>query len=266
MNIPFFKYQGTGNDFIIIDNRNNIINNIDNLVIANLCNRQFGIGADGLILLCHKIGFDFEMIYYNSDGNQSSMCGNGGRCIVAFALKLGIIKNTANFYSIDGIHEAVIQDNYHKEVIVKLKMIDVSTIEKGEFSFFLNTGSPHYVQYVENIEKYDVENQGKAIRYNEKFALVGTNVNFIEQFEDYLFVRTYERGVEKETLSCGTGVTASALVAAISNKNNSLKKINKIKTLGGFLTVYFKKVSDTSFKNIWLEGPATFVFKGEIEV
>jgi diaminopimelate epimerase len=266
MTIPFYKYQGTGNDFIIIDNRNNFFNNYNNSFIARLCNRQFGIGADGLILLSNKNGYDFEMTYYNSDGNQSSMCGNGGRCIVAFALKKGIVENTANFIAFDGVHKAIILDYKDKNAIIKLKMNDVTNIEQNNSSFFLNTGSPHHVEYVENIEKYDVFNQGKNIRNSKKYFSNGTNVDFIEQYKDYLFVRTYERGVENETLSCGSGVTASALIAAINNKSNPFVNKYIVKTLGGFLTVHFEKVSDTSFRNIWLEGPATFVFTGEIEI
>jgi diaminopimelate epimerase len=266
MIIPFFKYQGTGNDFIIIDNRNSSFNNFNNSFIAGLCNRQFGIGADGLILLSNKDGYDFEMTYFNSDGNQSSMCGNGGRCIVAFALKMGIVRNVANFFAVDGVHEAIVLDNKEKNTIVKLKMTDVNTIEINSSFFFLNTGSPHHVQYVENIEKYDVFNQGKNIRNSKRYFSTGTNVDFIEQYKDYLFVRTYERGVENETLSCGSGVTASALIAAINNKSNPFVNKCIVKTLGGFLTVHFEKVSDTSFRNIWLEGPATFVFTGEIEI
>jgi len=266
MQISFFKYQGTGNDFIIIDNRNNNFNTLNQSNIAKICHRQFGIGGDGLILLGNRVGYDFEMVYYNSDGNQSTMCGNGGRCIVAFAHKLGIIENTAKFIAIDGEHEAVIIDKKEPELIVKLKMQQVETIERIDSSFFLNTGSPHYVEYVKDIENLDVFNKGKAIRHNKMHISEGTNVDFIEQKKDYLFVRTYERGVENETLSCGTGVTAAALVVASENKSDLLVNNYLIKTLGGFLKVHFEKVSENSFKNIWLEGPATYVFKGEIVI
>ncbi len=266
MKVHFSKYQGTGNDFIIIDNRNNNFSNYNSSLISVLCNRQLGIGADGLILLNNKSGFDFQMIYFNSDGNQSSMCGNGGRCIVAYALKLGIIKEKASFIAIDGQHEAVIVEDKSDYSIVKLKMSDVLEIENNKSYFFLNTGSPHYVQYVENIEKFDVINNGRAIRNNERFFSEGTNVNFIENKDDYLYVRTYERGVENETLSCGTGVTASALVAAINENNQQNFNKCKIKTLGGSLIVHFEKESDFAFKNIWLEGAATFVFNGEIDI
>lgn len=264
MNISFYKYQGTGNDFIIIDNRTFLFDGNDYSLIARLCHRKFGIGADGLILLNNKAGFDFEMIYYNSDGKQGTMCGNGGRCIVAFALKLGIIKDNSTFLAIDDIHEAKIIQQREKEVTVKLKMSDVKSIERDNSSFFLNTGSPHYVQFIEDLEKFDVFNQGKAIRYNERFFPKGTNVDFVEQFDDYLFVRTYERGVENETLSCGSGVTASALVYAM--ENDSLTNKCNIKTLGGLLTVHFERVTDSSFQNIWLEGPTNLVFNGEITI
>ena len=266
MQIYFFKYHGTGNDFIIIDNRNNNYNKLNQSTIANICHRQFGIGGDGLMLLGNRDGYDFEMSYYNSDGNQSTMCGNGGRCIVAFAHKLGIIENTAKFIAIDGEHEAFIVDKKNEEIIIKLKMKDVDTIQEIDSSFFLNTGSPHYVEYVKDIENIDVFNIGKAIRNHKMHTSEGTNVDFIEQKKDYLFVRTYERGVENETLSCGTGVTAAALVVASKNKSNLLVNNYLIKTLGGFLKVHFEKVSENSFKNIWLEGPATFVFKGEINI
>lgn len=260
MTLNFYKYQGTGNDFIIIDNRDLKFNRADNELVAKLCNRRFGIGADGLMLLQSKAGYDFEMVYYNSDGNESSMCGNGGRCIVEFARILGLLKEKAHFIAIDGKHEAVVKSSF-----ISLKMKDVNEVELNDDFSFLNTGSPHYVAFVKNINSYNVVEEGRKIRTNNRFKIEGTNVNFIEKQVDDLFVRTYERGVEGETYSCGTGVTAAALVAAIKNVSTA-KNYCDIKTLGGNLKVKFTKHSDNSFTDVWLEGPATFVFKGEITV
>jgi diaminopimelate epimerase len=257
--IDFYKYQGTGNDFILLDNRKKDIV-LSNEQIKFLCNRHFGIGADGLMLLENEVSFDFKMVYYNSDGNLSSMCGNGGRCIAAFAKKLQVIGSKARFLAIDGPHDALINDNN-----VALKMQDVKSIERGDGYFYLNTGSPHFVKTVNHIESYPVFEEGKKIRNSKRFAEVGTNVNFIERFDDYLYVRTYERGVENETLSCGTGVTAAALVAATSNLSTE-KNSCVIKTPGGFLKVSFDRVLEHTFYNIWLEGSAEFVFKGSIEL
>lgn len=260
MIIPFYKYQGTGNDFILIDNRNKHIS-LTNEQVAFMCHRRFGIGADGLILLELEAGVDFRMVYYNSDGNTSSMCGNGGRCITAFAKYLGVIEDKARFLASDGLHEATIDSHG----MVSLKMQDVKQVEAGDDFFFLNTGSPHYVKFVSDIEHFDVFNQGRNIRYSERFQEEGTNVNFIEKKEEELFVRTYERGVEDETYSCGTGVTAAALVAALkglsTGKNNCI-----IKTKGGALEVTFEKVLEQNFYNIWLKGPATSVFSGSMQL
>jgi len=259
MQLHFYKYQGTGNDFVLIDNRKNETQ-LNPEQVKWLCDRRFGIGADGLMLLELEPGADFKMVYFNSDGNQSSMCGNGGRCITAFAKKLGLINDRTKFIAIDGLHEAVIHEGF-----VSLKMNDVKSIENNGDHYFLNTGSPHYVKFVEDVNSFNVYDEGKKIRYNERFATEGTNVNFIEKKEDSVFVRTYERGVENETLSCGTGVTASALVAAISGAATG-KNYCKISTLGGDLRVKFDKVLESNFYNIWLEGPAEFVFEGHIEV
>ncbi|MBI3519418.1 MAG: diaminopimelate epimerase [Bacteroidetes bacterium] len=259
MLLECYKYQGTGNDFVLIDNREKKVS-LTTEQIKWLCNRRFGIGADGLMLLELEPGIDFKMVYFNSDGHESSMCGNGGRCITAFAKRLGIITAEAKFLAIDGIHDAKIT-----EESVSLKMNDVRQVEVGEDYFYLNTGSPHYVKFVKDIESTDIVAEGKKIRYNDRFKAEGTNVNFIEKKENELFVRTYERGVEDETLSCGTGVTAAALVAALkgqsTDRNNCI-----IKTLGGNLNVKFEKVLENTFYNIWLEGPANFVFKTIIEV
>lgn len=259
MQIPFYKYQGTGNDFILIDNRTNLIQNLSSKTIARWCDRKFGIGADGLMLLQNKEGFDFEMVYYNSDGNSSSMCGNGGRCITAFADFLGILKdNKAYFLAVDGPHEAVLtQENY-----VELKMINVST----DSTIFIDTGSPHHIEFVEQIEGLDVYNKGKAIRNNNLYKKEGTNVNFVAvQENNCIEVATYERGVEDETLSCGTGVTAAALAYHLKfSKDNSPAPIH-IQTKGGQLKVHFK-VQAHLFYDIWLCGPATPVFHGFINL
>lgn len=259
MTIRFCKYQGTGNDFILIDNRKNQIQ-LTTEQIAFLCHRRFGLGADGLMLLELEPGVDFKMVYFNSDGRESSMCGNGGRCITAFAKRLDLFEDKAKFVAVDGLHEAVVSNS-----IVSLKMNDVKSVEKGHGFYVLNTGSPHYVKFVDDIRNFRVFEEGKKIRNSERFSAEGINVNFIEKLDDVLFVRTYERGVEDETYSCGTGVTAAALVAAVTGaatgKNNC-----KIKTLGGELNVKFDKVLESNFYNIWLEGPAEFVFEGEIEL
>lgn len=259
MQLKCYKYQGTGNDFVIIDNREKTVS-LTTEHIRLICDRRFGIGADGLMLLELEPGIDFKMVYFNSDGNESSMCGNGGRCITAFAQRLGIISTEAKFLAIDGMHEAKIRKDQ-----VSLKMNDVRDMEVGDDYFWLNTGSPHYVKFVKDIETVDVVTEGRKIRYNDRFKEEGTNVNFIERKEHELFVRTYERGVENETLSCGTGVTAAALVAAFKGMSTDKKNCN-IHTLGGKLNVTFEKVLENTFYNIWLEGPAMFVFETLIEV
>lgn len=260
MEISFYKYQGTGNDFVLIDNRSKSLS-LTNEQVAFLCHRRFGVGADGLILLESEPGCDFRMVYYNSDGNQSTMCGNGGRCIAAFAKHLGLVDTKARFSAGDGMYEALIDD----KGIVALKMQDVKHVEQGDGYFFLNTGSPHYVKLVEGLERMDVVEEGRKVRYNERFNEEGTNVNFIEKRNDDLYVRTYERGVEDETLSCGTGVTASALVAAITGLSTA-KNTCLVTTRGGVLEVSFEKVLEQNFYNIWLKGPATLVFKGSISL
>lgn len=260
MLINFYKYQGAGNDFILLDNRKNTYSELSNEQVKSLCDRHFGIGADGLMLLNEKPGFDFEMIYFNADGNEGSMCGNGGRCIIQFASKLGIKKKEYSFSAVDGAHTAKI--DFDKKV--SLKMNDVQNVAFFLDHYILNTGSPHYVKFVTGLEDYNVVAEGKDIRYSKQFIEEGINVNFVETLsDDEIFVRTYERGVEDETLSCGTGVTASAIVAA--HNDNGFNRV-EVKTKGGNLSVEFDKVSDTVFKNIWLSGPAIFVFTGEIEI
>lgn len=258
MHLNFHKYQGTGNDFVIIENRNNSIV-LTTAQVKKICDRRFGIGADGLMLLNSKDGYDFEMIYYNADGRESSMCGNGGRCLVKFAYNNGIRKRRYLFVAVDGKHEASVEDNGW----VYLKMKDVNGIEKHYADSVLDTGSPHYIKPVVDLTHYDVIKSGKDIRYSDEFKMNGINVNFVEQKDKSIFVRTYERGVEDETLSCGTGVTAAALVYA--HNDNGFNRV-EIKTLGGNLAVEFDKLNDDTFENIWLCGPADFVFKGEIEI
>lgn len=261
MKVIFFKYHGTGNDFIIIDNRKKRIN-LSLKQIVHICNRKFGIGADGLIYLQLKKGFDFEMVYFNSDGRESSFCGNGSRCIVHLAKALGIIKKSEiSFIATDGIHNARIKNDK-----VSIKMKDVNLVENiSDNDFFLNTGSPHFVRVTENVKEIDIISESRKVRYSERFAKNGVNVNFIEKSDKGIFVRTYERGIENETLSCGTGVTASAIVAAIKGISTSQTQC-KILTPGGELTVKFRMEKPGTFSDIWLEGPAVCVFKGEIKL
>lgn len=260
MQLIFSKYQGTGNDFVIIDNRDNSVQ-LSSEQIKFLCDRKFGIGADGLMLLELAEGYDFKMVYYNADGNEGSMCGNGGRCLVQFAYDNGIKKTDYLFIAIDGAHEA----KFGNKKWVELKMKEVNEVQiRRHGDFVLNTGSPHFVTPVQDILSTDVVKNGKAIRYNKEFEAKGINVNFVQTIdEDSIMVRTYERGVEDETLSCGTGVTACALVFAHNEKGFNRKNV---KTLGGYLAVEFDKINDHTFTNIWLCGPASFVFKGSIEL
>lgn len=257
--LHFYKYQGTGNDFVILDNRNGQYNDLTNAQVHQLCDRRFGIGADGLMLLNTQEGYDFGMKYYNADGNEGSMCGNGGRCLVAFARKMGLDKETLRFLAVDGPHEASLND----AAWVNLKMQDVDYVEQGPAYYYLNTGSPHFVKYVNNLETLDVYSEGRQIRYNDRFAAEGTNVNFVQPTEGGIYVRTYERGVEDETYSCGTGVTAAALTFA----GEALQSyVIPVQTLGGQLEVKFEKTGERTFRNIWLCGPAKLVFEGQVDV
>lgn len=260
MKIKFEKYQGAGNDFILFDNRLNILDKITEEQVKKMCDRRFGIGADGLMLLNKKEGFDFEMIYFNADGKVGSMCGNGGRCITQFAFTLGIKKSRYLFSAIDGKHKSEID----LDKKIKLQMTNVTKVEFALDHYVLDTGSPHYVKFVTGLRDFDVVGEGRKIRNSKEFAKKGINVNFVETLgEDQIYVRTYERGVEDETLSCGTGVTASALVAA--HNDNGFNRV-EVKTKGGSLSVEFDKNGDAEFENIWLCGPATFVYSGEIEL
>ena len=255
--INFYKYQGTGNDFVIIDDRENVID-LNKDQVAHICNRKFGIGADGLILLRKEEGYDFRMVYYNSDGKESSMCGNGGRCIARFASDIDIISGDTHFIAIDGPHETIIRENK-----VSLQMSNVVSIECADENYVLNTGSPHYVIFNNDVMALDIIHSAQEIRYNETYKEVGINVNFVqEEKEGEILMRTYERGVEGETLSCGTGVTAAAI--AYAEKNNWSDKV-MVRTKGGNLNLSFDK-EQGMFKNIWLSGPAKFVFKGSFRI
>jgi len=261
MNIHFSKYHGTGNDFIIIDNR--LMNWEPNAQqVSSLCDRHSGIGADGLMLLSEKSGFDFAMSYFNSDGNESTMCGNGGRCMVSFARSLGLSASVARFWAVDGPHKAETVET-RPEPIYRLRMKDTRIGKIYSDGIFIDTGSPHFVIFVEDAGSTDVYNLGKALRHDQRFAPGGTNVDFAEQRGESLFVRSYERGVENETLSCGTGVTASCLANAY--RSNANPGLCHVKTLGGSLAVRFSRTGEL-FTGIWLEGPAKFVFRGEAEV
>jgi len=260
MKLTFYKYQGTGNDFVMIDNRDGKFPKEDTELVAKLCDRRFGIGADGLILLEDDPETDFRMVYYNSDGNTSSMCGNGGRCLVAFAKSLELIQKDTTFMATDGLHYATIFDGG----TVSLQMKDVNSIEITAEHVFLDTGSPHHVQMEENLKDFDVKTQGANIRYSDMYGKAGSNVNFVKQdSEDTFSVRTYERGVEDETLSCGTGATAVAIAMKVLEKTNS-DTVN-LNVEGGKLEVSFRE-NDEMFTDVFLKGPATFVFKGEIEI
>jgi diaminopimelate epimerase len=259
MIITFNKYQGAGNDFIIIDNCAGLFNPGDSKLINKLCDRRYGIGADGLILINESSSFDFEMIYFNSDGFEGTMCGNGGRCAADFAMRHNICGIKMAFKAIDGIHEA--ESEYG---IIRLKMNDVSETMIIAGNYFINTGSPHYIIFSKDVKAVNVFEEGKMIRWSDDFAPAGTNVNFVEiQENNTIFVRTFERGVEDETLSCGTGVTASAIAAVLSGHFDT-KSVN-VRTKGGDLKVEFE-IEGTRITNIWLCGPAAFVFEGKIDV
>jgi diaminopimelate epimerase len=260
MEHTFYKYQGTGNDFVMVDNRDTIFPKNDTKLIGHLCDRRFGIGADGLILLENDGSTDFRMVYYNSDGNESTMCGNGGRCIVAFARALGIIDNETEFTAIDGRHHATIDAHG----IVSLHMKDVHTVSVYENYVFLDTGSPHHVELVDDdLDTFDVKGVGANIRYSGLYGDKGSNVNFVAPAgTDKFAVRTYERGVEDETLSCGTGVTAVAIAMKVLENTDS-DTVTLI-TPGGNLTVSFVQ-NGKQFTDIYLTGPAKSVFKGSIE-
>ncbi|HEX8562586.1 MAG TPA: diaminopimelate epimerase [Flavobacterium sp.] len=260
MELTFYKYHGTGNDFVMVDNRDDHFPKNDTTLVAHLCNRRFGIGADGLILLENDKNSDFRMIYYNSDGNLSSMCGNGGRCIVAFAKKLGIISSETNFIATDGPHFATIND----KGAVALQMKDVDEVAISDNHIFVDTGSPHHIEFRSDLRNVDIKEQGAAIRYSALYGQSGSNINFVQQDSpDTFSVRTYERGVEDETLSCGTGVTAVAIAMNAINKTSA--DVVTLNVEGGKLEVSFSKDGQT-YTNVFLKGPAVFVFEGKIAI
>ena len=261
MQFKFYKYLGTGNDFILADNRKKEYDNLSTEQIRKLCDRRFGIGADGLMLLNEKPGFDFEMKYYNADGREGSMCGNGARCITKFAYHLGIHRDMYRFTAYDGVHESEID----MDGIVSIKMRDVKQVRKFHGDFILDTGSPHYIKMVNHVSDVDVFKKGSEIRHSKEFEDEGINVNFVEQLSDVdrISVRTYERGVEDETFSCGTGVTAAALICY--HNENGFNDV-EVKTLGGTLTVEFDRIDDNRYENIWLCGPAERVYEGSVEI
>lgn len=260
--MKFQKFQANGNDFIMIMEGSDIVS-LSEQQIQKLCDRHFGIGADGLMILRPSEAYDFEMHYYNSDGKMATMCGNGGRCIASLAYVEGFAKEKMIFLASDGVHEAVIESELEKgkRYDVSLKMVDVKNVEQNSEYYFLNTGVPHYVEFVDQLESMDVVLRGRQIRHDSRFAPEGTNANFVELSGDRLFVRTYERGVEGETLSCGTGVTASAMTAFLKTGSKDLK----IQARGGDFQVHFDVEGD-GFTNVWLRGPAEKVFTGTIKL
>jgi diaminopimelate epimerase len=256
--IPFHKYQGTGNDFVMVDNRKNLLDRTDISFAQKMCDRKFGLGSDGLILIENHADYDFEMIFFNPHGSQS-LCGNGSRCAVSFAQALGIIENETTFLSTDGVHTASIHND-----IVSLSMQDVPSekIEEASGYFTINTGSPHYVIFTSNLNQKPVKEEGAAIRYSEAYKLKGINVNFVEKLgPQQIAVRTYERGVEDETLSCGTGVTACAIAHVL---HGGVSPVH-IKTLGGDLIVKFD-LENGQARKVYLEGPAMKVYEGQINL
>lgn len=254
--MKFSKYQGAGNDFVMLDNRDGQYNNISVETISALCDRRFGVGADGLLLLTPHDLLSFRMVYFNSDGSRASFCGNGARCICAYACAMGIVEKGQkfSFEADDGFHSATCSDNW-----VDLKMIDVQSVEQTLGGAFLNTGVPHFVVEVENLSALDIMQAAPHFRHHERFAPAGTNVDFISiDAEDTVSVRTFERGVEGETLACGTGIVASAIVASLRTN----RKDFKVHARGGNLTVKFQKNSDNSYSSVYLGGPAVLVFDG----
>ncbi|WP_345954156.1 diaminopimelate epimerase [Mucilaginibacter sp. PAMB04168] len=261
MKLHFYKYQGAGNDFVMVDNRTTKIDHHNPLLIKTLCDRRFGVGGDGIMFLQNCEGYDFEMVYYNSDGQPSTMCGNGGRCIVAFAKHLGVIDTETNFLAVDGPHYAKISESGDW---VSLQIINVDTINRDGDDYVINTGSPHYIQLADDLTHKDVFADGRSIRNNTTYLTKGINVNFVEPLDEGYFVRTYERGVEDETYACGTGVTAVALAMAHANQQTG-NITTPIKVLGGNMSINFN-YDGAKFTDIFLEGPAKRVFEGDIEV
>ncbi len=257
MKIPFQKYEATGNDFVIIDNRSGVYSFSEDQV-KRICDRKFGVGADGLLLIEKHPTVDFNLIYFNSDGSLS-LCGNGSRAAVAMASELGIVNGQTTFNAYDGLHEANLLSNH----IVRLKMNDVKEARSIGENIFINTGSPHFIQVVDEAKNFAVVEEGRKIRFSEPFKPAGTNANFVQLLpNNTIFVRTYERGVEDETLSCGTGVTAAALASSFQGYTSPVS----IQTLGGLLFVEFKSSQDGLFTDVYLIGSAKKVFEGILEL
>lgn len=262
MLLEFSKYEGAGNDFILVLERDFVFPDRNQELIRRLCDRRFGIGADGLILVRPDNEYNFRMVFFNSDGLESSMCGNGGRCIAAFAKEKGLVKgNSVKYLAIDGEHLAELMEDGN----VRLKMQDVHGIKKGTKHYLVNTGSPHYVTFLSSIGNLDVYAKGQKIRFSDRFRNEGINVNFVEERQGKIFVRTYERGIENETLACGTGAVAAAICASIRKKNLNGSCHFLVTSLGGELQVSFLKDMNR-FTDIWLEGPVHFVFEGKIDI
>lgn len=260
MTYTFYKYHGTGNDFIILEDKSSAFDIENAALIRSWCDRRFGIGADGLMLLRPDNEHDFEMVYFNSDGRQSTMCGNGGRCIVSFAHRLGWIDKKTTFRAIDGVHHAeVLEDGQ-----VRLQMIDVSDVEAGDHYYILDTGSPHYVTFEPLPEDEELVSKAQAIRYSDRFKEEGININFVVPQDNAIEVRTYERGVEAETYSCGTGVVAAAISTFLSGVLGQQQELT-IVTKGGDLSVSFQLKDENRFTEVWLTGPAVAVYQGQIE-
>ena len=257
MTFNFYKYHGTGNDFILIDDRAKLFPDGDIALIERICDRHFGIGADGLMLVRTAPDFDFRMVYFNSDGRESTMCGNGGRCIAAFAQMIGLKLGKKQFVAIDGPHDYELYDDR-----VKLKMIDVREVKHLDKDYVIFTGSPHFVRFAMDIDSLDINSAARKIRYSHTYHQEGINVNFVEQGAGVYRMRTYERGVEGETLSCGTGTVAAAL--AIAMRDEGIQSPVILQTPGGNLSVFFQRNGD-GFEDIWLEGPASFVFSGTLD-
>ncbi|MCR9103402.1 MAG: diaminopimelate epimerase [bacterium] len=264
--LQFYKYQGTGNDFIMINQmETTVLDGSETALIQRLCDRRFGIGADGLILLQPKEGYDFEMDYFNADGRRGSMCGNGARCTIAFARSMGLEQSDYYFFAPDGPHRARLSPE--KEGWIEIEMSDVQEVEHGQGYYFMDTGSPHYVRFEDKPDTLNIEKEGRQIRYNERFAAKGTNVNFVSASPDLpLQVCTYERGVEAETFSCGTGVTAAAIAYTLQHELTQKAAITiPVETKGGPLEVRMKK-KEKGYSKIWLCGPAKEVFQGHLYI
>lgn len=258
--LNFQKYQGTGNDFILIDDRAMQFD-YSQALIAQLCDRRFGIGSDGLLLLRNKTGVDFEMLFFNPDGSRATFCGNGARCIVAFAASLGIGDSEFTFQAADGLHKALLTRISGSESLVRVSMIDPLIYSHSDDFTFLNSGTYHYVTFVPDPNVVDLMKDAPKIRYSRQFEPAGTNVNYAAIQDDGIYVRTYEKGVEAETLSCGTGVTATAIAASLHTGRTD----QRIRTKGGILRVTFKNEAG-SFSDVRLEGPAVKVFEGKINL